>query len=280
VAPRADRPGLARRIHGGDALAGLMVKMPAAAVVEMSAYAGFDFVVVDTEHGASDPTLLEAHLRAADAAGIPALVRVPLTSRHLILFALDAGATGLVVPRTEDAATVEAVVEAACYPPIGGRGLALSTRAGRHGLSDVTSHVARALEETVLMMQIEDESAVPNAAAIASHPRVDAVFIGVNDLSSSMGHPGELDHPHVRAAVDEIVAAVLAQDETGLCMLAGTAAEALEWRARGAALTIFTSEILIARQLRDLAGALRDPAIGPATAAPVDPSPADAQLRS
>jgi 4-hydroxy-2-oxoheptanedioate aldolase len=246
------RPSLAQRIRRGEALAGLLVKMPAAAVVEMAAHVGFDFVVLDTEHGARDAHMLEMHIRAADGAGIPALVRVPRHNGHEMLFALDAGATGIVAPRVIDVSDVEAIVSAAFYPPVGQRGLSLTTRAGRHGLSEVGAHIEAALRETVLVVQIEDAEAVPNAAAIAAHPQVDAVFIGPNDLSCSMGWPGDRDRAEVRAAVEQVIAAVDGEASAALCMLATNAAEAHAWRRRGAALTILTAELLISRCLAEI----------------------------
>lgn len=250
------RPTLAKRIRCGEELAGLLVKMPAAAVVEIAAHVGFDFVVLDTEHGARDAHMLEMHIRAADGVGIPALVRVPRHNGHEMLFALDAGATGIVAPRVIDVSDVEEIVSAAFYPPVGQRGLSLSTRAGRHGLSDVGSHIEAALQETVLVVQIEDAAAVPNAGAIAAHPQVDAVFIGPNDLSSSMGWPGDRDREEVRAAVENVIAAVRGEASAALCMLAASAAEAHAWRRRGAALTIVTAELLISRCLAEISSAL------------------------
>ncbi len=250
------RSSLAERIRRGDQLAGLLVKMPAAAVIEIAAHVGFDFVVLDTEHGARDAHMLEMHVRAADGVGMPALVRVPRHNGHEMLFALDAGVTGIVAPRVVDVSDVEAIVSAAFYPPVGQRGLSLSTRAGRHGLRDVGSHIEAALRETVLIVQIEDAAAVPNAAAIAAHPRVDAVFIGPNDLSSSMGWPGDRERAEVRAAVDQVIAAVAGQASAALCMLASNAAEAHAWRARGATLTVLTAELLISRCLAEIAAAL------------------------
>lgn len=247
------RLGLAGRIAAREELTGLLMKMPAAAVVEIAGYAGFDFVVVDTEHGGRDSQSLEHHLRAADVAGVPALVRIPRRNSHEILFALDAGATGLVIPRVVDVADVDEVVDAAFYPPAGTRGLALSTRAGRHGLSTIDEHLERARASTVLIVQIEDAEAIPNAARIAAHPHVDAVFVGPNDLSSSMGFPGRVDHPDVQAAVAEIAAAVLAQERTALCTLATSADSVVELRERGNSMTILSAEVLIAKHLAQLA---------------------------
>jgi 4-hydroxy-2-oxoheptanedioate aldolase len=254
---RSERPlTLAKRIRQGEGLAGLLVKMPAAAVVEIAAHVGFDFVVLDTEHGVRDSYMLESHLRAAGSAGIPALVRVPRHNGHEMLFALDAGAAGIVAPRVIDVPDVQSIVDAAYYPPVGQRGLSLSTRAAHHGLREVGSHIEAALQETVLVVQIEDAQAVPNAAAIAAHPQVDAVFIGPNDLSSSMGWPGDRDREEVRAAVDEVIAAVRGDASAALCMLATSAAEAHAWRRRGATLTILTAELLISRCLAEIAAAL------------------------
>src|SRR4051794_22407873 len=111
--------------------------MPAAAPVEIAGHTRFGFVVLDTEHGPTEG--LHEHLRAA---AIPALVRVPLVEG--ILAALDAGATGVVVPHVLDAAGAEAAVAAAHYPPRGRRGIALSTRAGRYGAVSLDEHLRRA----------------------------------------------------------------------------------------------------------------------------------------
>lgn len=247
------REGLAGRIGAREPLAGLLVKMPAAAVVEIAGYAGFDFVVIDTEHGGRDSQALEHHLRAADVAGVPALVRIPRRNGHEMLFALDAGATGLVIPRVVDVDDVDRVVDASFYPPAGTRGLALSTRAGRHGLRSVEEHLERARRNTVLVVQIEDVDAIPNAAAIAAHPHVDAVFVGPNDLSSAIGFPGQVDHPDVQAAIGEVAAAVLAQEETALCTLATSAGAVAALRDRGNSMVIFSAEVLIAKHLAHLA---------------------------
>jgi 4-hydroxy-2-oxoheptanedioate aldolase len=248
---------LAQNVRAGAPLAGLLVKMPSAVLIEIAADVRFDFVVIDTEHGVSDASLLEGHLRAADAAGVPALVRIPRSDESAMLFALDAGAAGIVVPRVMGAADVDEVVKKAYYPPVGERGLALSTRAGRHGLKDVGEHVAAALSDTVLVVQIEDATAVAQAAEIAIHPRVDAVFIGPNDLSSSLGYPGQKEHPEVRAAIAAICEAVGSDERTALCMLAGSAGEVLNWRARGASMAILTAELLVSRCLAEIAAQLQ-----------------------
>jgi 4-hydroxy-2-oxoheptanedioate aldolase len=189
---------LCTRLRAGEHLRLLFVKMPAPAEVELAGLTGFDAVILDTEHGTDQH--LEEHLRAADAVGLPALVRVPGPDPAPILRALDAGATGIVVAHVTDAGSAEQAVAAAHYPPRGRRGLALTTRAGRHGTARLSDHLQRAAEQTLVFVQIEDGEAVAQTDAICLVDGVDAVLIGATDLSISLGHPGELDHPDLTRA--------------------------------------------------------------------------------
>ena len=190
---------LLARLAGREALTGLIVKMPCAAQIESAGHAGFDLVVLDTEHGPGGGFALEEHLRAA---AIPALVRVP--GPDAILGALDAGATGVVVPHVLDAAGAEAAVAAAHYPPRGRRGIALSTRAGRYGAVSLDDHLRRAAEETCVIVQIEDREALEHADAILAVPGVSGVLIGAADLALSLGRPPQAG---LDAAIDGVIAA-------------------------------------------------------------------------
>jgi 4-hydroxy-2-oxoheptanedioate aldolase len=225
--------------------------------VELAGHCGFDFVVLDTEHGKSDTGDLEHHLRAADSVGIPSLVRLGKGEPVETLRALDAGAAGIVSPHVNDAKDARAVVRAAHYPPVGVRGFAVSTRAGHHGRKGVAEHARAALEETVVVVQVEDAVALDQVAEIASVARVDAVFLGPNDLSVSLGHPGDLSHPEVAAAVDRIVEEVGRAKEAALCSLVGTEEEARDWEARGARLLLFSATALLGQRLSDIMAALR-----------------------
>jgi 4-hydroxy-2-oxoheptanedioate aldolase len=243
---------LAARVRRGDSLRMLLVKMPAPAEVEQAGYAGFDAVILDTEHGPGAGPDLEHHLRAADAAGIAALVRVPAMGPGLILAALDAGATGVVVPHVVDPSVAAAVVDAAHYPPRGHRGLALTTRAGRFGTAALADHLDRAARQTLVLVQIEDAEAVPRAQEILFVDGVDGVLIGTTDLSISLGHPGDPDCREVRAAVDEIVAAG-GRAGKAVATVARSAAEAS--REPGVTITVFVATLVIRDALRAAAAA-------------------------
>jgi 2-keto-3-deoxy-L-rhamnonate aldolase RhmA/pimeloyl-ACP methyl ester carboxylesterase len=191
---------LAKRLAAGESLTALLAKLPCAAQVEAAGHAGFDVVLLDTEHGPGDALALEEHLRAAAAVGIAALVRVPALDPAAILGALDAGADGVVVPHVLDAAGAEAAVAAAHYPPRGRRGLALSTRAGHYGAAALEDHLQRSAEETCVIVQIEDREAVEAADAILAVPGVSGVLVGATDLAMSLGHAPDREIEAVTAA--------------------------------------------------------------------------------
>lgn len=251
----------ADRLRDRDPVLGLIVKMPNPALVEQARYLGFDLVVIDTEHGAGDDLLLEHHLRAAGSAGIDALVRVGSNSPLDILRALDAGAAGVIVPHVADAAAAGEAVASAHYPPRGRRGLAVSTRGGRYGDEPIDEYLARVAAQTVVVVQVEDEAGVRNAAEVVATPGVDGVWVGPGDLSASLGFPGQGDHPRVRAAVEQVVAEVVRAERTAAAVLVKSAHEIKEWHALGASMFLITSIDLFGRAARELvaaAGALDD----------------------
>lgn len=260
--------GLAERLRGGNDLLGLMVKMPAPATVEIAGLAGFDFVVIDTEHGLADGAELQHHLRAADSVGLAVLVRVSGVGGAEILRVLDAGAEGIIVPHVRSSEDVGRAVAAACYPPGGHRSLALSTRSGRYGQHSVADHVSAAASRTLVIAQIEDSLAAERTEQIVSSPGLDAVFIGPTDLSASLGVPGELDHPDVIEAVERVAAIVVASEETALCTIVSDEHEAARWFARGARIVLFESSAVIAGRFREVCELSRSDAAGPLTFAP------------
>jgi 4-hydroxy-2-oxoheptanedioate aldolase len=241
---------------------GLLTKMPGPAIVELGGHAGFDLVVIDTEHGAAGSEDLEHHLRAADSAGVEAIVRVGAPEPIETLRALDAGASGVIVPHVNDAAAAEAAVRAAHYPPVGERGLAVSTRAGHHGLSPVDEYVERALEDTLVVVQVEHAEALDNVHEIASSKRVDAVFLGPSDLSISLGHPGDTTHPDVAAAIDRVVEGVVGAGGAALCVLAGSEEEARSWEAKGARMVLFSASALLGGRLKQVLSELKPAGTG------------------
>jgi len=236
---------------------GIIVKMPAAATVELAGHAGFDIVLIDMEHGSGDMTELEHHVRAADSAGIRVMVRVSHADSADVLRALDAGACGVVIPHASSPAVVREANARVRYPPEGRRSLALSTRAGRHGLRSLHEHLEQARCESTLIAQVEDMEALACLPELLEVNGLDGIFIGPADLSASLGRPGDLDDPVVSDAIERVVAEVLARPRLALCVLAADEHEARSWIERGARLILFNAPALMAGRLTAIAAALQ-----------------------
>jgi len=189
------------RLRAGELLRGTLLTMPATEVADLLAGAGFDWLFVDAEHGALDPRDVLLILQVV-AGRTPCLVRVPVLEEAWIKRVLDAGADGIIVPQVSTAEQAEQAVRYAQYPPRGTRGLG-TARANRYGLG-LAGHLDRARAQVTVVVQAETAGAVRNIEAITRVPDLDAVFVGPFDLSASLGHPGEVDHPEVRSAIDRV----------------------------------------------------------------------------
>ena len=191
-------------MRAGDTVLGAFVFLPSPSVVEILAEAGFDFVIIDQEHSPRNPETVENMIRAAEARGIAALVRVHRNDPVAILHALEAGAGGVVVPFIRDAADVRSAVAALHYPPRGVRGLCTQTRAAHYGAmrTDFVKHATARAEERVVIGLIEDPRGIANIGEIvAVEQGLDAMLIGRGDLAATMGKLGRTDDPQVRDAV-------------------------------------------------------------------------------
>ena len=196
--------GFRERLRGGETLIGTLLNLPSAAVAEVLAEAGFDWLFIDQEHGAIGAGELLAILQAVDR-DVACLVRLSELNGGAIKRALDLGAAGIIVPQVETAAEAAEVVRLARYSPAGERGMGLA-RAHRYGFG-FSDYVRRANDEIAVVVQAEHVRAVENIAEIAATPGLDAVFLGPYDLSASLGHPGQIDHPDVIAAIETVTEA-------------------------------------------------------------------------
>lgn len=200
--------------------------------VEIIGEAGFDFVVIDMEHGPHGQDNLPGMLRAADAAGVTPIVRVTKNEPTLILRALDLGARGLHIPQVNSKEDAQKVVQAARYWPVGERGFAPGTRAARFGLLEVDEYIAQSNADPLIIIHIENKLGVDNLDDILSVPGIDVVFVGPADLSQSLGIPGQLGHPKVRELI-EIAIAKSKQVGIPVGIFAVSAEDAANWVAAG-----------------------------------------------
>ena len=203
-------------------------------LVEFCGLLGFDWVFVDGEHGGVDAKTCQSLVRAAQAVGVGALVRVPSADPATILTYLETGAFAVTVPHINTPEQAQAAVTAGRYPPLGTRGAGSGTRAANFGLTQTpTEYFARANEQVMIVPLIEDIEAVTNIRAILEVPGVEAVLIGPGDLAATMGFPGGGGRAEVVAAVDRVIAEARATGRR-VGTTAGTPAAAKALIAKGA----------------------------------------------
>lgn len=183
---------LKERLAKGEQLTGCLLRMPAEETVEMLALAGFDFILIDCEHGPADVVELRQHIALIQLHGMAPVVRVGLGEHALILRALDQGAEGIVAPHIDTVEEARNLVRAAHYPPLGERGFATYSRAGGFGLVDPSKHREKMLNGTLLIAMLESPKATQNAAEILECEGIDGYLIGTADLRASIG---ERDQP-------------------------------------------------------------------------------------
>lgn len=206
AAPLPPRDALRRRVLAGEVTLGAFVNLGSLASAEVTGRAGFDWVILDLEHGMGSEADLHAQLLAVQGTPTAALVRVASAERLRVGRALDLGADGLMVPRLETPAEVTETVSWMRYPPDGQRGIALVTRGAGYG--ELGHADARGINERVLgVFQVESPLAVDNADAVAALDGVDVLFVGPADLSHAMGIPGQVREPAFLAQLDRVVAA-------------------------------------------------------------------------
>ena len=240
-------PSLKSRLAAGAPLLGALLRMPAEELVEMVAVSGFDFVLLDGEHGPAEVTELRRHIVLAETHGVATLVRVGGQEPALVLRALDAGAAGVVAPHVDTPAQAAALVASAQYPPDGVRGFATYGRAGRYGLVDPADHLRRAAAETLVFGMIESPAAVVETAAIAATPGLDGIMVGIADLRAATT-AGDPDPATSLGAVHR----TLAEVGTARMDIVNSAAQARASFADGAQLVVYNLTATLMGHLADL----------------------------
>lgn len=185
-------------LKAGKHTAGTWIHLCSNIATEILSIAGFDWLLIDMEHGYGDYQTLLGQLQALQGGGAAPIVRVQWNDVAIIKRVLDMGVHGVMVPYINNRAECEAAVRACKYPPAGVRGIG-PIRAARYG--DYNEYIKRANQEILVIVQIETAEAVQNIDEILQVPGVDVAFIGPNDLAASLGHIGDLKHPDVLAAI-------------------------------------------------------------------------------
>lgn len=192
---------------GRPVLGTFLVEFEGSAVIHALADAGFDFVLIDCEHGNYGPREVELLIESAHHADICSLVRPPTVTREMITRVLDAGAGGVLLPAVDSIEQVQQAVRAAKYRPIGRRGVHLLRGHTRHRRVEAASFLAEANRDTLTFIQIELEGAVAIADQIAATTGVDGLYVGPGDLSVDLGVPGQWNAQSVQSAIQKVSAA-------------------------------------------------------------------------
>ncbi|MGA3127303.1 MAG: aldolase/citrate lyase family protein [Candidatus Korobacteraceae bacterium] len=193
-----------RLLTGTEVLCGAFLNLPSPALTEMLGVAGFDFAILDMEHGAFNPERTEDCLRAAAAVGMSCMVRLGELNPHVVQLVLDMGADGIQVPEVETAEEATRAVTLSHFPPNGTRGYGSTTRAARYGTVERNRVLREADQRTTVCVQIESRKGVENISEIVSTSGMDVVFIGTSDLSLSFGVDSP-KHPDIVCLVDKMV---------------------------------------------------------------------------
>jgi 4-hydroxy-2-oxoheptanedioate aldolase len=227
------------------------------AFIEIMGHTGFDFVVLDLEHGPNSVLSLQNLIRAAEVSGLFPIVRVKHNSPSLISEVLDVGAGGIQAPSISSKEEAEEVVHAARFAPLGMRGVCRFVRAASYSSLDRYEYFAQA-NTTVVVLQLEGVAAVRNIRQILSVKGVDIIFVGPYDLSQSLGVPGDVENPRVTEAMKTIVDECLTRD-----VVVGTFVDTIEgarkWRAAGVRYLCYSVDVgLFTEKCQETTRFLRD----------------------
>ena len=199
---------LREKLANGEKAYGVAVQLPSPEIVEIIGYTGYDFAWIDGEHGSFGLSEIRELIRAADAARIDTIVRVPNHDVTLVQRILDLGAGGIVVPHVRTVEDGTAMVRAAKYGPVGTRGACPGIRSVGHVTEDWVTDYARANADVLVFGLIEDAEGVENVEAIASECGFDGLLFGPFDLAWSIGLHGDINHPDIKAMQQRVLAAV------------------------------------------------------------------------
>jgi 4-hydroxy-2-oxoheptanedioate aldolase len=240
------------KLKAGEAVIGCFMRHADPGLAEVLGYMGWDYLLFDGEHSPLSVRECEHLARICELTGTTSIVRVPSNMPWMIGQAFDAGIQGVQIPMINSGAEAQTAARAAKYHPVGARGLA-TTRAAHYGQVlpySIAEHITRSNAETLVIAQVETPAAIEQLPSILQVPEIDVVFIGPNDLSLSLGVPGDLQHPSVQQAFDTIVSAVT-QTDKALGILVSSVEGALQWQKRGARYIMIVMEALLGPAVRD-----------------------------
>ncbi|GIK55677.1 MAG: host specificity protein [Chloroflexi bacterium] len=241
---------LKQKLKAGQPVYGVISTSDDPQLAELFGLAGFDYYLLDAEHGLIDPAQAVNVIRACERVNLTPLVRLGPKDPKLVLLYLDAGMMGVMMPDLRAAVEIEMLIAAVKYPPFGKRGVGISRASAYMARSGEAPHyLAFANENTLVIPQFEDPSLLNNFEEMISRPGVDAVMIGPRDLSLNMGFPDGPEHPEVQMMIDRVIA-ICRQAGVAAGITAATCADAERQVTRGATMILGVAQLLILHSAR------------------------------
>jgi 4-hydroxy-2-oxoheptanedioate aldolase len=240
-----------RKLKDGQPAYGVLSTSDDPQLAELCGLAGFDFYMLDAEHGLLDPAQVVNVIRACELVNMTPLIRIGSKDPKLVLQYMDAGMMGVMMPGLESAQEIRTLVDAVKYSPNGKRGMGFARAAAYAALGqEAIDYIHFTNEETLVIPQFEDAALMDRFEEMISQPGVDVVVIGPRDLSLSMGFPDGPSHPEVQEMIDRVIA-LCQKAGVAAGITAGTRSDAAVQVARGARMIIAPAQALILSGARE-----------------------------
>lgn len=234
-----------RKLKAGQPAYGVISTSDDPQIAELFGLAGFDYYMLDAEHGLIDATQAVDVIRACERVNVTPMVRIGSKDPKLVLQYLDAGMMGVMMPGLESAEEIRMLVDAVKYPPVGKRGLGLTRASGYVAVGEEAADYIRfSNEQTMVIPQFEDAALVDRFEEMIGQPGVDAVVIGPRDLSLNMGFPDGPNHPEVQDMIDRVIA-ICKRTGVAAGITAGSQADSTKQVARGVTMILAIAQLVI-----------------------------------
>ena len=239
------------KLQAGQPAYGVLSTSSDPQIAELFGLAGFDYYMLDAEHGLMDAAQVVDVIRACELVHMTPMVRIGSKDPKIVLQYLDAGMMGIMMPGLETVAEIRMLIDAVKYPPVGKRGMGITRASGYVVVgNEAVDYINFSNEQTMVIPQFEDAALLDHFEEMLSQPGVDAVVIGPRDLSLNMGFPDGPNHPEVQEMIDRVVALC---KKTGVAagITAGSRVDSAKQVARGATLILAIAQLVIAAGSRD-----------------------------
>jgi 4-hydroxy-2-oxoheptanedioate aldolase len=240
-----------RKLKAGQPTYGVISTSADPQIAELFGLAGFDYYMLDAEHGLMDAAQVVDVIRACERVNSTPMVRIGSKDPKLVLQYLDAGMMGVMMPGLETLAEIKMLIDAVKYPPMGKRGMGLTRASGYIAVgNEAVDYINFSNEQTMVIPQFEDAALLDRFEEMISQPGVDAVVIGPRDLSLNMGFPDGPNHPEVQEMIDRVVAIC---KKTGVAagITAGSREDSAKQVARGATMILAIAQFVVAAGSRE-----------------------------